>query len=74
MVKNKNLIRYLIGDLDNYVLITIISFYANYATQYFSIKDYTAAGLFVVFIFSGSIVSNIVLGTMGFLSLKNKCA
>ncbi len=72
MVRNKNLIKYLIGDLDNYVLLTIISFYANYATQFFGIKDYTAAGLFVIFIFSGSIVSNIIFGTMGFLSLKNK--
>ncbi|MCK5350589.1 MAG: MFS transporter, partial [Desulfobacula sp.] len=72
MVKNKNLLKYLIGDLDNYVMLTVISFYANYATQYFGIKDYTAAGLFVSFIYTGSILSNLLLGTLNYLSLKNK--
>jgi len=72
IVRNKNLLKYLIGDLDFYVIITVISFYANYATQYFHIKDYTAAGLFMGLIYTGSIFANIVLGTMNCLSLKNK--
>ncbi|MCP4672755.1 MAG: MFS transporter [Desulfobacula sp.] len=72
IVQNKNLVRYLIGDLDNYVLLTTIAFYANYATQYFNIKDYTAAGLFVAFIYTGSIVANFVFGTLNFMCLKNK--
>ncbi|MCK5163142.1 MAG: hypothetical protein KAQ72_05475, partial [Desulfobacula sp.] len=41
-------------------------------TQYFGIKDYTAAGLFVSFIYTGSILSNLLLGTLNYLSLKNK--
>jgi MFS family permease len=72
MVRNKNFLKYLIGDLDNYVMLTVISFYANYATQYFGIKNATAAGLFVGFIYSGSILSNLLLGTLNFMSLKNK--
>ena len=72
MVQNKNLLKYLIGDLDNYIILTVISFYANYAIQYFGIKDYTAAGLFVGFIYTGSILSNLLLGTLGYMSLKNK--
>ena len=72
IVHNKNLVKYLVGDLDNYVLLTMMAFYANYATQYFDIKDYTAAGLFVGFIYTGSIVANLVLGTLNYMSLKNK--
>jgi MFS family permease len=72
MIRNKNMVTYLIGDLDNYVIITAISFYAVYATQHYGITDYTAAGLFVAFIYSGSILSNLALGTMGLLSLKQK--
>ncbi len=33
------------------ILLTM-AFYANYATQYFDIKAYTAAGLFVGFIYT----------------------
>jgi MFS family permease len=72
MTGNKNLVTYLIGDLDHYVVLTVIAFYANYATQFFGIKDYTAAGLFVCFIYSGAILANITLGTLDILSLKHK--
>ncbi len=72
MTGNKNLVKYLIGDLDHYVMLTVIAFYANYATQFFGIKDYTAAGLFVCFIYSGAILANITLGTLDILSLKHK--
>ncbi|MCP4719638.1 MAG: MFS transporter [Desulfobacteraceae bacterium] len=72
MTGNKNLIKYLMGDLDHYIVITVIAFYANYATQFFGIKDYTAAGLFVCFIYSGAILANLTLGTLDILSLKHK--
>jgi MFS family permease len=72
IVSNKNMIKYLIGDLDHYIVLTIIAFYANYATQFFGIKDYTAAGLFVCFIYSGAILSSLTLGTLNILSLKHK--
>ena len=72
MVRNKNLITYLIGDLDNYIMLTVLSFYANYAIHYCGIQSYVAAGLFVAAIYTGSILSNIFLGTLNYMSLKNK--
>ncbi|MBU1194403.1 MAG: MFS transporter [Proteobacteria bacterium] len=69
---NRNLVKYLIGDLDHYIVITVIAFYANYAIQYHGIQDYTAAGLFVCFIYIGAICANLLLGTFNLLSLKNK--
>lgn len=72
IVRNKNLLKYLAGDMDNYIVLTIISFYANYATQYFGIPDYTAAGLFVCLIYLGAILANVALGTLNLLSFKQK--
>lgn len=69
---NRNLLKFLVGDMDIYVSLTIVAFYANYATQHFGIRDYTAAGLFVCFIYSGAILSNIFLGTFNWLSFKLK--
>lgn len=72
MVKNRNLMLFLAGDIDNYVTMTAIAFYANYATQYFGVSAATASGLFVCFIYSGAIAANVILGTVNFLSLKSK--
>jgi MFS family permease len=72
MTANKPLIRYLIGDLDYIITLTVIAFYANYATQYFGVEKYVAAGLFVCFIYTGAITANLLLGTIGFLTLKQK--
>ena len=72
---NKNFLKFLIGDLDNYVVITTVAFYAVYATEFFSIKLSTAAGLFVGFYFVGSIVANLLFGPFDFLrfmDLKKK--
>ena len=51
----------------------VMAFYALYATEYCGIAPSIAAGLFVVFNFSGSIVSNIIFGYYNYFSLKNKC-
>jgi len=75
ILKNKNFLKYLVGDLDNYVVITTISFYAVYATEFFNIKASTAAGLFVGFYYAGSIVANFLFGPfdfMEFMDLKMK--
>lgn len=72
MIQNKNLMKYLAGDLDYYVILTIISFYANYAVQFFNISPGTAAGLFVALVYTGSILANFVIGTLDFLTLKQK--
>ncbi|MCD4743351.1 MAG: MFS transporter [Desulfobacteraceae bacterium] len=75
IIKNKNFLKYLVGDLDNYVVITTISFYAVYATEFFGIKASTAAGLFVSLTCAGSIAANLLFGPfdfIDFLTLKKK--
>ena len=71
ILKNKNFLKFLMGDLDNYVVITTISFYAVYATEFFSIKASTAAGLFVGFYYVGSIVANLLFGPFDFLKFMS---
>ncbi len=72
VVSNRPFLLYLIADLDFYVVLTIMSFYANYATGYHGVASGVAAGVFVGCIYAGSIVVNIFLGTMDLLSLKKK--
>ncbi len=70
--KNKNFMTFLAADVDLYVIITIISFYANYATDYWFVSPALAAGGFVGAIYIGAIAANILLGSMGLFSLKGK--
>ncbi len=70
--KNRSFLIFLVADLDFYIIITILSFYANYATEYFGVNQAVAAGLFVAFIYAGSITVNIFLGTMNLLHLRQK--
>jgi hypothetical protein len=72
ILKNRNFLYFLAGDLEFIIVVTIISFYANYATTWCGIDVATAAGIFVGCIYCGSIFANISLGSMGFFSLKNK--
>ncbi len=72
MFKNRNFLFFLMGDFDFYVVITVISFYADYATTYRSIDPAIAAGVFVGCIYTGAICSNFILGTLGWLNLKQK--
>jgi MFS family permease len=69
---NRRFLIYLIADLDFYVIITVLSFYANYATGFYQVPDAIAAGLFVACIYAGSITVNIFLGAMNLLGLKQK--
>ncbi len=72
MTNNRNFLMFLAGDLEFYIVVTIISFYAAYATDYGGITPAVAAGLFVGLIYTGAILTNVILGTLGWLSLKNK--
>lgn len=69
---NRDFLFFLSSDLEQFAVISILSFYANYATEYCSIKPYLAAGLFVVLNYSGSIIINVLFGWIGLLNLKNK--
>ncbi|NNK94134.1 MAG: MFS transporter [Desulfobacterales bacterium] len=70
--RNRRFLIFLIADLDFYVIITVLSFYANYATGFYQVADAIAAGLFVACIYAGSITVNIFLGAMNLLGLKQK--
>jgi MFS family permease len=63
---------YLAGDLDNFVILTAMSFYANYATGFFQVPVHVAAGGFIACIYAGSVTVNVLLGTMNLLGLKEK--
>lgn len=72
ILANRRFLVYLAADLDFYVIITVMSFYANYATTFFAVPTAVAAGVFVASIYAGSITVNILLGTMNLLGIKQK--
>jgi len=72
IVQNRRFLVFLAADLDFYVILTVLSFYANYATEFYGVPAAVAAGIFVACIYVGSITVNIFLGTMNLLSLKQK--
>ena len=72
MMGNRNFLLFLGSDLELYIVVTVISFYAAYATDFGGVTPAVAAGVFVGLIYSGAILSNIIFGAMGWLSLKHK--
>ena len=72
ILKNRNFLFFLAADMDYFVVVTAISFYANYATSFCEIRPSIAAGMFVGFLYTGAILTNIVLGPLGWLSVRNK--
>ena len=69
---NRRFLYYLLADLDTYVILTVMSFDANYATGFFGVSVQVAAVTFVACIYAGSITVNILFGTMNLLGLKQK--
>lgn len=69
---NRRFLVFLAADLDIYVILTVLSFYANYATGFFGVAAPVAAGTFVACIYAGSITVNIFFGAMNLLGLKQK--
>lgn len=72
ILTNRRFLVYLAADLDFYVILTVLSFYANYATTFFAVPAAVAVGAFVACIYAGSITVNIFLGTMNLLRIKQK--
>jgi len=70
--QNTNFLIFLAGDMDFYVIVTVISFYANYATIFCGIAAPIAAGFFVSCIYVGAIVTNIFLGSLDIFLSRNK--
>ena len=69
---NRNFLLFLASDFEQYALISIMAFYANYATEYCGIELSIAAGIFVIFIYTGNIIINILFVKLSSLSLKTK--
>jgi len=72
LLKNRNFLFFLAGDFEFFVVVTVISFYAAYATTYCGIDPAIAAGVFVGFIYAGAICANFLMGSVGWVDLKNK--
>lgn len=72
MLRNRNFLVFLGSDLEFYIVVTVISFYAAYATDFGGVTPAVAAGVFVGLIYAGAILSNILLGAIGWLTLKHK--
>lgn len=73
IISNRRFLVFLAAaDLEFIVIITSLSFYANYATIYFNVPVAVAAGGFVACIYAGSITVNIFLGALNYFSLKQK--
>jgi hypothetical protein len=72
ILKNKNFLFFLAADLDCFVVVAVISFYATYATAFCGIAPAIAAGAFATCIYIGSIFVNVFLGSLDMLSLRNK--
>lgn len=72
MFRNRNFLVFLGSDMELYIVVTVISFYAAYATDFGGVTPAVAAGVFVGLIYSGAIGANVLLGTMGWLSLRHK--
>ena len=70
--QNRNFLIFLAGDMDFYVIVTVISFYANYATTFCGIAAPVAAGFFVSCIYVGAIVTNIFMGSLDIFLPRNK--
>jgi predicted MFS family arabinose efflux permease len=72
IIHNRQFIIFSLSTIEAYTCITVISFYAAYATRYYSIPDSIAAGLFMVFIYGAGMIAYIFLGLLNYLNLKNK--
>ena len=69
---NRHYLFFLASGFEQYAVISIVSFYANYAIEYCAVLPQIAAGTFVIFSYSGSIIINIISGQMDHPGLKGK--
>lgn len=73
VLRNKNFLRYLGGNIEFFSIIAVLAFYANYAVEYRGIDPALAAGLFVMINYTMQLGMNILFGWKNYLSLKHKC-
>ena len=70
---NRNLLKFLMSDIELYAVVAVMSFYANFAVKFHGIPAAVAAGLFVGLNFTGQIAANLTLGTLNLFSMRTKC-
>jgi len=70
--KNKNYLLYLGGTTESFATVAVLSFYANYAVEFKGIEKEIAAGMFVAFIYTSGVLTNITLGWFNLFTLKTK--
>ena len=71
-LRNRSYLLLLASDVELFALITILSFYANYAVTYRGIEAGTAAGGFIILNYLGMITINVIYGRSPSLKLKHK--
>jgi len=74
IIRNRNLLLFLLQDIEFVVVIVTITFYPRYAIYWCSIPASETGGSFIVFLFAGAIVANLVLGFMNGIRLKIRYA
>jgi MFS family permease len=72
VLRNRSFLLLLGTDLEYFALTGVISFYANYATEFCGISPALASGLFVAFIYLGSVLANALLGWANLFSMRDK--
>ncbi|MEJ5285183.1 MAG: MFS transporter [Brevinematia bacterium] len=68
--QNKNLIFYVIQDIEFIIVIVAITFYSRYAIEWGGISPAQVSGAFVIIAFVGAIVANFLLGFIEKVNLK----
>jgi MFS family permease len=72
ILKNRNMILFLLQDIEFSAVVVFISFYSRYAIDYCGITASTASGIFIIMLFTGAVLSNILLGFTKNIPIK-KC-
>ena len=72
VIGNRHFVRFFASGIEASAVATVISFFATYAVEFRNINPSAAAGLFAGVIYTGSILSNVVMGWFDILSIKRK--
>jgi MFS family permease len=70
ILKNRNMVLYLLQDIEFSAAVVAITFYARYAVDYCGIPVSAAGGIFIIMIFLGAVFSSFLLGFIKKLTMK----
>lgn len=72
VLRNRGYLLFLATDLEYFALGGVIAFYANYAAEFCGLNPALISGLFVAFLYVGSVLANILLGWVNWLGMRDK--